>query len=106
MIKIKLILMLVGAALLVAAGWQSRGWYDDSKELVAEMARQEVLNADKLSIRGDGIVSAGQQLDVTPAVSGIDSVEEGLVEIVNGVIQYNGSSNYTQARILVRGYYA
>jgi hypothetical protein len=63
-------------------------------------------NANKFSLRGDGVTQAALGLEAAPAVSGIDATIEGLVEVVGGKIQYKGSADYGQARILVRGFYS
>lgn len=67
--------------------------------------------ADIFALRGAGNTNVGEQYDSVPQVTTLEYHTEGLVEVVDGKIEYNGSSNYTsassgRARILIRGYWA
>lgn len=50
--KIKLLLVAGGAAALVAAGWQSRAWYEDSVTLGIERAVAAVTESNEKAIAG------------------------------------------------------
>lgn len=60
MVPIKTIVIAVTAVGLIGAGWQGRSWYEDSQDLTAERARQEVLDAVRSSI-----ASVGERVDNT-----------------------------------------
>ena len=50
--KIKLLLAVGGAVALVAAGWQSRAWYEDSVTLGIERAIAKVTESNEQAIAG------------------------------------------------------
>jgi hypothetical protein len=50
--KIKLVLIAGGAVALVAAGWQSRAWYEDSVTLGIERAVAAVTESNEQAIAG------------------------------------------------------
>lgn len=52
--KIRMLIIAVASAALLGAGWQARSWYEDSQDLTAERARQEVLDTVRASIAGVG----------------------------------------------------
>ena len=51
-LKIKLLLVAGGAVALVAAGWQSRAWYEDSVTLGIERAIAKVTESNEQAIAG------------------------------------------------------
>lgn len=53
-LKAKALIGIGASFALIASGWQIRAWYEDSQDLSAERARQEVLSAVRASIASVG----------------------------------------------------
>lgn len=82
--KVKLLLIALASGVLLGAGWQTRAWYEDSRDLTAEKARQEVLDAVRSSI-----ASVGERVERMRS-------EQGIVERVidRGVIRETQKTVY------------
>ena len=81
--KIKLLVIALSAAVLLGAGWQTRAWYEDSRNLTAERARQEVLDAVRSSIASVGELVEQQRSDLRVKERVID---RGVIREVQKII--------------------
>ena len=81
--KIKLLVIAISATVLLGAGWQSRAWYEDSQNLTAERARQDVLDAVRSSIASVGELVEQQRSDLRVKERVID---RGVVREVQKIV--------------------